>query len=101
MTSPSALPPDNPLPEVAPRLRELRRRGGLTLEAAAVRARALARAPVAAGDRSAPAVTAQLLAVARTYGTTVSDLLGETPPVTGVHIIVAFFFGIFYLAGAK
>ncbi|WP_128379436.1 helix-turn-helix domain-containing protein [Streptomyces cavernae] len=63
---------------VAPRLRELRRRVGLTLEAAA-RAAALSPAHLSrleTGQRQ-PSLP-MLLALARTYGTTVSELLGET-----------------------
>jgi transcriptional regulator with XRE-family HTH domain len=65
---------------VAPRLRDLRRRGGLTLEAAARRLEMspahLSRLETGQRQPSLPL----LLALARTYGTTVSDLLGETPP---------------------
>ncbi|GAA3378436.1 XRE family transcriptional regulator [Streptomyces sannanensis] len=64
---------------VAPRLRELRRRGGLTLEAAAQRAGLspayLSRLETGQRQPSLP----MLLALARIYGTTVSELLGETP----------------------
>ncbi|QHC24750.1 helix-turn-helix domain-containing protein [Streptomyces sp. GS7] len=65
---------------VAPRLRDLRRRGGLTLEAAARRVGLspahLSRLETGQRQPSLP----MLLALARTYGTTVSDLLGETAP---------------------
>lgn len=68
------------LPGVAPRLRELRRRRGLTLEAAAQRAGLspahLSRLETGARQPSLP----MLLALARIYGTTVSELLGEMPP---------------------
>ncbi|MFE9258124.1 helix-turn-helix domain-containing protein [Streptomyces sp. NPDC006879] len=68
------------LPIVAPKLRELRRRTGLTLEAAAARARIspahLSRMETGRRQPSLP----MLLGLARTYGTTVSELLGETPP---------------------
>jgi transcriptional regulator with XRE-family HTH domain len=67
------------LPEVAPRLRELRREGGLTLEEAAARVGLspahLSRLETGRRQPSLP----MLLALARAYGTTVSDLLGETP----------------------
>ncbi|MFG2874876.1 helix-turn-helix domain-containing protein [Streptomyces sp. NPDC048337] len=66
---------------VAPQLRDLRRRAGLTLEAAAARARLspahLSRLETGRRQPSLPL----LLALARTYGTTVSELLGETPAV--------------------
>ncbi|CAL9367332.1 helix-turn-helix domain-containing protein [Streptomyces sp. NPDC090994] len=66
------------LPAVAPQLRELRRRASLTLEAAA-RAAGLSPAHLSrleTGQRQ-PSLP-MLLALARIYGTTVSDLLGET-----------------------
>ena len=66
------------LPVVAPQLRSLRRRAGLTLEAAA-RAAGLSPAHLSrleTGQRQ-PSLP-MLLALARVYGTTVSDLLGET-----------------------
>ncbi|MEU2286595.1 XRE family transcriptional regulator [Streptomyces sp. NPDC013178] len=66
------------LPVVAPRLRSLRRRAGLTLEAAA-RAAGLSPAHLSrleTGQRQ-PSLP-MLLALARVYGTTVSELLGET-----------------------
>ncbi|RSS78837.1 helix-turn-helix domain-containing protein [Streptomyces sp. WAC06614] len=76
---PDGVPDD--LPAVAPQLRELRRRAGLTLEAAAARARLspahLSRLETGRRQPSLPL----LLALARTYGTTVSELLGETPTV--------------------
>lgn len=72
--------PSAPLPSVAPRLRDLRRRGGLTLEAAA---RLLGLSPAYLSrletGRRQPSLP-MLLALARTYQTTVSDLLGEAPP---------------------
>ncbi|WP_101256779.1 helix-turn-helix domain-containing protein [Streptomyces barkulensis] len=68
------------LPGVAPRLRDLRRRGGLTLEAAAERLDLspahLSRLETGQRQPSLPL----LLSLARTYGTTVADLLGEAPP---------------------
>ncbi|MDG9715979.1 XRE family transcriptional regulator [Streptomyces sp. DH24] len=75
-SDPSAGPPEAG-PLVAPRLRALRRRAGLTLEAAA-RAAALSPAHLSrleTGQRQ-PSLP-MLLALARTYGTTVSELLGE------------------------
>ncbi|WP_424210696.1 helix-turn-helix domain-containing protein [Streptomyces sp. BI20] len=71
---------DPELPTVAPRLRALRQRAGLTLEAAAHRARLspahLSRLETGRRQPSLPL----LLGLARTYGTTVSDLLGESAP---------------------
>lgn len=67
------------LPAVAPQLRELRRRATLTLEAAA-RTAGLSPAHLSrleTGQRQ-PSLPL-LLALARTYGTTVSELLGEKP----------------------
>ncbi|WP_251019218.1 helix-turn-helix domain-containing protein [Streptomyces sp. ISL-11] len=81
-TTPS--PPDggpgDDLPAVAPRLRDLRRHSGLTLEAAAGRV-GLSPAHLSRLEtgRRTPSLP-MLLALARTYGTTVSDLLGEVPP---------------------
>ncbi|MFI9569676.1 helix-turn-helix domain-containing protein [Streptomyces rishiriensis] len=66
------------LPAVAPQLRALRRRAALTLEAAA-RAAGLSSAHLSrleTGQRQ-PSLP-MLLTLARVYGTTVSDLLGET-----------------------
>ncbi|MFF7751007.1 helix-turn-helix domain-containing protein [Streptomyces sp. NPDC007971] len=66
------------LPAVAPQLRALRRRTGLTLEAAA-RSAGLSPAHLSrleTGQRQ-PSLP-MLLALARIYGTTVSELLGET-----------------------
>ncbi|MHA5051455.1 helix-turn-helix domain-containing protein [Streptomyces sp. SD15] len=66
------------LPAVAPRLREVRRRASLTLEAAA-RAAGLSAAHLSrleTGQRQ-PSLP-MLLALARIYDTTVSALLGET-----------------------
>ncbi|MGW7402339.1 helix-turn-helix domain-containing protein [Streptomyces sp. NPDC054833] len=74
---PTAGPADD-LAAVAPQLRSLRRRAGLTLEAAA-RAAGLSPAHLSrleTGQRQ-PSLP-MLLALARIYGTTVSDLLGET-----------------------
>jgi transcriptional regulator with XRE-family HTH domain len=74
---------EEPLPEVAPRLRELRRARRLSLEAAAARAGLspahLSRLETGRRQPSLP----MLLALARAYGTTVSHLLGEeaTAPV--------------------
>ncbi|MEU6982288.1 helix-turn-helix domain-containing protein [Streptomyces sp. NPDC046324] len=74
----SAAPPD--APHVAPQLRALRRRRGLTLEVAAQRAGLspahLSRLETGHRQPSLP----MLLALARIYGTTVSELLGEVPP---------------------
>ncbi|MFF3459141.1 helix-turn-helix domain-containing protein [Streptomyces sp. NPDC002730] len=68
------------LPDVAPRLRDLRRRRGLTLEAAAQRAGLspahLSRLETGNRQPSLP----MLLALARIYGTTVAELLGELAP---------------------
>ncbi|MFD5746597.1 helix-turn-helix domain-containing protein [Streptomyces sp. NPDC127033] len=68
------------LPDVAPRLRELRRGRRLTLEAAARRAGLspahLSRLETGHRQPSLP----MLLGLARIYGTTVSELLGEVPP---------------------
>ncbi|MYZ35423.1 MULTISPECIES: XRE family transcriptional regulator [unclassified Streptomyces] len=67
-------------PDVAPRLRELRRGRRLTLEAAARRAGLspahLSRLETGQRQPSLP----MLLGLARIYGTTISDLLGEIPP---------------------
>ncbi|MFF6994629.1 helix-turn-helix domain-containing protein [Streptomyces sp. NPDC008313] len=66
------------LPAVAPRLRDLRRHASLTLEAAA-RSAGLSPAHLSrleTGQRQ-PSLP-MLLTLARVYGTTVSDLLGET-----------------------
>lgn len=74
---PTAGPADD-LPTVAPQLRSLRRLAGITLEAAA-RAAGLSPAHLSrleTGQRQ-PSLP-MLLALARIYGTTVSDLLGET-----------------------
>ncbi|MGW7051497.1 helix-turn-helix domain-containing protein [Streptomyces sp. NPDC054887] len=72
-------PSEGALPSVAPRLRDLRRHSGLTLEAAARRAGLspahLSRLETGQRQPSLP----MLLALARVYGTTVSALLGETP----------------------
>ncbi|MFG3527601.1 helix-turn-helix domain-containing protein [Streptomyces sp. NPDC047917] len=77
-------PPDggaaDELPGIAPRLRDLRRSRGLTLETAAQRAGLspahLSRLETGRRQPSLP----MLLGLARIYGTTVSELLGETPP---------------------
>ncbi|WP_327112304.1 XRE family transcriptional regulator [Streptomyces sp. NBC_01341] len=77
-------PPDggvaDDLPGVAPRLRELRRDRGLTLESAAGRAGLspahLSRLETGRRQPSLP----MLLGLGRIYGTTVSELLGEMPP---------------------
>ncbi|MFR0355946.1 helix-turn-helix domain-containing protein [Streptomyces sediminimaris] len=87
MTSPETRPappggapagPEDLLPSVAPQLRALRRRASLTLEAAA-RTAGLSPAHLSrleTGQRQ-PSLPV-LLALARIYGTTVSELLGET-----------------------
>ncbi|MFF3518441.1 helix-turn-helix domain-containing protein [Streptomyces sp. NPDC002573] len=70
--------PGEGLPAVAPQLRALRRRASLTLEAAA-RAAGLSPAHLSrleTGQRQ-PSLP-MLLALARVYSTTVSELLGET-----------------------
>ncbi|EDY46365.1 helix-turn-helix domain-containing protein [Streptomyces sp. SPB074] len=71
---------------VAPHLRELRRRAGLTLEAAA-KAASLSPAHLSRLEtgRRQPSLP-MLLALARTYGTTVSELLGETPAGPGAVV---------------
>ncbi|MFE6755855.1 helix-turn-helix domain-containing protein [Streptomyces sp. NPDC057684] len=76
---PEPSPESTELPAVAPQLRELRRRAALTLEAAA-RAAGLSPAHLSRLEtgRRQPSLP-MLLALARTYGTTVSELLGETP----------------------
>jgi transcriptional regulator with XRE-family HTH domain len=81
MSSPETEPPAGPvddLPTVAPQLRALRRRASLTLEAAAGAAGLspahLSRLETGRRQPSLP----MLLALARIYGTTVSELLGET-----------------------
>ncbi|MFJ6561359.1 helix-turn-helix domain-containing protein [Streptomyces sp. NPDC091412] len=80
MNSPESQPSAGPaedLPAVAPQLRALRRRAALTLEAAA-RAAGLSPAHLSrleTGQRQ-PSLP-MLLALARIYGTTVSELLGE------------------------
>src|SRR3954447_195614 len=77
MSSPEAF---TELPSVAPQLRALRRRASLTLEAAASAAGLspahLSRLETGQRQPSLP----MLLALARIYGTTVSELLGETVP---------------------
>ncbi|MEO3974694.1 XRE family transcriptional regulator [Streptomyces sp. CAU 1734] len=68
------------LPDVAPRLRELRRRRALTLEAAARRAGLspahLSRLETGRRQPSLP----MLLSLARIYGTTIAEVLGEASP---------------------
>ncbi|MGW0770108.1 helix-turn-helix domain-containing protein [Streptomyces sp. NPDC002676] len=80
MNASDAVPPagqGNDLPAVAPQLRALRRRAGLTLEAAASSAGLspahLSRLETGQRQPSLP----MLLALARIYDTTVSELLGE------------------------
>ncbi|MFF7122809.1 MULTISPECIES: helix-turn-helix domain-containing protein [unclassified Streptomyces] len=81
MNASEATPPGghgDELPAVAPQLRDLRRRSGLTLEAAA-RSAGLSPAHLSrleTGQRQ-PSLP-MLLALARIYGTTVSELLDET-----------------------
>ncbi|WP_037864076.1 helix-turn-helix domain-containing protein [Streptomyces sp. NRRL S-340] len=81
MSTPESGPPAGQaenLPAVAPQLRALRRRASLTLEAAAGAAGLspahLSRLETGQRQPSLP----MLLALARIYGTTVSELLGET-----------------------
>ncbi|MFD3312782.1 helix-turn-helix domain-containing protein [Streptomyces sp. NPDC058694] len=77
-TSPSEPGAADELPAVAPQLRALRRRASLTLESAA-RTAGLSPAHLSrleTGQRQ-PSLP-MLLALARIYGTTVSELLGET-----------------------
>ncbi|MFF9498386.1 helix-turn-helix domain-containing protein [Streptomyces sp. NPDC014656] len=78
-SAPETAAPDA-MPDVAPQLRALRRRRGLTLEAAAQRAGLspahLSRLETGNRQPSLP----MLLALARIYGTTVAELLGEAPP---------------------
>ena len=81
MSSPHTETGDGPaddLPVVAPQLRALRRRAALTLEAAA-RAAGLSPAHLSRLEtgRRQPSLP-MLLALARVYRTTVSELLGET-----------------------
>ncbi|MCT2590328.1 XRE family transcriptional regulator [Streptomyces sp. N2-109] len=77
---PVTAPPPPSSPSVGPRLHELRRGSGLTLETAARRVGLspahLSRLETGHRQPSLP----MLLTLARTYGTTVSDLLGEAPP---------------------
>ncbi|MFC4328911.1 helix-turn-helix domain-containing protein [Streptomyces andamanensis] len=81
MTTPESGPPEGQaetLPAVAPQLRALRRRASLTLEVAA-RAAGLSPAHLSrleTGQRQ-PSLP-MLLSLARVYGTTVSELLGES-----------------------
>ncbi|GEB52134.1 MULTISPECIES: helix-turn-helix domain-containing protein [Streptomyces] len=74
-----AEPDPGELPVFAPRMRNLRRRSGLSLEAAAHRAGLspahLSRLETGKRQPSLPL----LLTLARTYGTTVGELLGEHP----------------------
>ncbi|MGW6512596.1 helix-turn-helix domain-containing protein, partial [Streptomyces niveus] len=78
--TPEAAATTEELPDVAPRLRELRRGRALTLEAAAARAGLspahLSRLETGRRQPSLP----KLLGLAPVYGTTVSELLGEEPP---------------------
>jgi transcriptional regulator with XRE-family HTH domain len=78
--NPSAEGAADELPGIAPRLRDLRRDRALTLEAAARRAGLspahLSRLETGRRQPSLP----MLLGLARVYGTTVSELLGEMPP---------------------
>ncbi|MFI1960619.1 helix-turn-helix domain-containing protein [Streptomyces althioticus] len=81
MSSSDTEPRDEPvgaLPAVAPQLRALRRRASLTLEAAARQAGLspahLSRLETGQRQPSLP----MLLSLARIYGTTVSELLGES-----------------------
>lgn len=78
--SPDTEDADAELPTVAPQLRAMRRHSGLTLEAAARRAGLspahLSRLETGRRQPSLPV----LLLLARIYGTTVSELLGEAPP---------------------
>ncbi|NEA64819.1 XRE family transcriptional regulator [Streptomyces sp. SID12488] len=78
MSLPEESGPVGNLPDVAPQLRALRRRASLTLEAAARSAGLspahLSRLETAQRQPSLP----MLLGLARIYGTTVSELLGET-----------------------
>ncbi|WP_327698924.1 helix-turn-helix domain-containing protein [Streptomyces sp. NBC_00459] len=78
MSLPEESGPVEDLPLVAPRLRALRRRASLTLEAAAGAAGLspahLSRLETGQRQPSLP----MLLGLARIYGTTVSELLGET-----------------------
>ncbi|KOG86911.1 XRE family transcriptional regulator, partial [Streptomyces varsoviensis] len=75
-----AVDPADDVPAVAPQLRALRKRSNMTLERAAQRVGLspahLSRLETGQRTPSLP----MLLALARTYGTTVSDLLGEVPP---------------------
>ncbi|MBT3150373.1 helix-turn-helix transcriptional regulator [Streptomyces sp. CHD11] len=89
MSPSESAPPSEPadaLPAVAPQLRSLRRRASLTLEAAA-RDAGLSPAHLSrleTGQRQPSLPT--LLSLARVYGTTVSELLGEAP--TGRDAVV-------------
>ncbi|WP_055529865.1 helix-turn-helix domain-containing protein [Streptomyces graminilatus] len=78
MSLPEESGPVEDLPVVAPQLRALRRRASLTLEAAArsagLSAAHLSRLETGQRQPSLP----MLLGLARIYGTTVSELLGET-----------------------
>ncbi|MFD4829085.1 helix-turn-helix domain-containing protein [Streptomyces uncialis] len=77
-TDATGSPVADELPAVAPQLRERRRGAGLTLEAAAATAGLspahLSRLETGRRQPSLP----MLLSLARIYGTTVSELLGET-----------------------
>ncbi|UNZ16251.1 XRE family transcriptional regulator [Streptomyces sp. 891-h] len=82
----AAGPEAGDLPAFAPRMRLLRRRSGLTLEASARRAGLspahLSRLETGKRQPSLPL----LLTLARVYGTTVGELLGET--ATAAHSVV-------------
>jgi transcriptional regulator with XRE-family HTH domain len=82
-------PADETMPSVAVRLRELRRRAGLTLEAAA-RAADLSPAHLSRLEtgRRQPSLPL-LLTLARAYATTVSELLGETAATPGAVVRAA------------
>ncbi len=79
-TAPGAGETSAALSSVAAQLRDLRKRSGLTVEAAAERlglsSAHLSRLETGQRQPSLPV----LLTLARAYGTTVSDLLGEPPP---------------------
>ncbi|WP_345622467.1 XRE family transcriptional regulator [Streptomyces ziwulingensis] len=87
--SSSEAEPAADLPAVAPQLRALRRRASLTLEVAA-RAAGLSPAHLSrleTGQRQ-PSLP-MLLALARVYGTTVSELLGETAADRDAVVVAA------------
>ncbi|MEU0471655.1 helix-turn-helix domain-containing protein [Streptomyces olivaceus] len=78
MSSSETGPADGSVAVVAPQLRELRRRAALTLEAAA-RSAGMSPAHLSRLEtgRRQPSLP-MLLSLARVYGTTVAELLGET-----------------------